>query len=107
MSPAALLRLNPLFKDVNYCRNMVFFKCSMVRLFVMSVLHIILLAWAKGFNLDYNEFLWADFFSFNLQKATTDCCAAAQLHEILELRSGAKRVKKSIGPPGTVRTMAV
>jgi len=50
MSPAALLRLNPLFKDVNHCRNMVFFKCSM--------------------------------------KATTDCCAAAQLHEILQLRYG-------------------
>jgi len=50
MSPAALLRLDPLMNDVTVCRNMVFFKCAM--------------------------------------KARTQCCAAAQLLDILELRYG-------------------
>ena len=53
MSPAALLRLNPLFKDVNHCRNMVFFKCSMVSLFLITVLlhYIEILAGAYLFSL--------------------------------------------------------
>ena len=59
-----LLRQNPLLKDVEICRHMMFFKCAMVGAAIPTILTLL------------------------FQKARTQACAAAQVHQYLGHKFG-------------------